>query len=217
MSNTKLEIFIQNLEDTTTVLQQLTICIEAIEDALGDINSNASAIEDIQETITTIQTNIETITSNISDIENNITTNTNSISSLAETVNTNTNSIDSINEDIEEINTSLEDTTEKATDAYNRHLYSHFVKFTTNANDTTYRELYGNIISTSGTKITSFATLLEAIGNRTGILLYDNVGNSVSFISSVEDDKITFTSNFIMYYITSSTFVTYYCSVEQLI
>ena len=38
MSDTRKEVFIQNLKDTTTVLQQLRVCIEAVKSLCDDID-----------------------------------------------------------------------------------------------------------------------------------------------------------------------------------
>ena len=47
MSNTRKEVFIQNLKDTSTVLQQLRVCIEAVKDCLNSVDDLDKLIKEL--------------------------------------------------------------------------------------------------------------------------------------------------------------------------
>ena len=66
MSDTRKEVFIQNLKDTTTVLQQLRVCIEAIKETLGYIDDLEQIVKDLDiEAIDSRLNEISVITSNL--------------------------------------------------------------------------------------------------------------------------------------------------------
>ena len=64
MNDTKLNVFIQNLKDTTTVLQQLELCIKNLKSVLGliddlDIDNINTELNELQETVDTLSNNIK--------------------------------------------------------------------------------------------------------------------------------------------------------------
>lgn len=82
MSDTRKEVFIQNLKDTTTVLQQLRVCIDALKDTLTycqdieeavnnlNIDDANSKLNELDRTVDSLSESLNGIIGRVVDLEN---------------------------------------------------------------------------------------------------------------------------------------------------
>lgn len=68
MSNKRLEVFIQDLKDTTTVLQQLEVCIKYCKDVLNSVDTIEQSVEDLN--IDDAESELNTLSNKVNDIIN---------------------------------------------------------------------------------------------------------------------------------------------------
>lgn len=66
MKNKRLEVFIQDLKDTTTVLQQLEICIKNCKDVLNSVDTIEQSVEDLN--IDDAESALNILSNKVSDI-----------------------------------------------------------------------------------------------------------------------------------------------------
>lgn len=117
MASNKLNIFIQDLKNTYTVLQQLELCIKTCKDTLRGFDDLTNHIDELDldtlnaklDEINTIiaSADLDTLTADVAQLKTNVSALQTMVSGMQQTVNTINNTVGTLNSTVNALNTNV--------------------------------------------------------------------------------------------------------------